>query len=499
MCTALEPPLTTTTSPTTAPAPLRQMRDLPGPRALPIVGNLLQFEANRLHLQLEEWCAQYGPAYRLQLGKQPAVVFGDHAVVATMMRDRPDGFRRTVRLLEITREMGLPTGVFSANGDTWRQQRRMVMAGFDPAHVRHYFPAMQGVAQRLAGRWQRAAMAGQTIDLQADLMRYTVDTIAGLAFGAEVNTLESDQDVIQRHLDQIFPAIARRILAPVPIWRWVKSGADRALEQSLVAVNAAIEGFITQARARLQADAQRRAAPPNLLEVMILAADEPGSGIDDRQVAGNALTMLLAGEDTTANTIAWMVHLLWTHPATLALASAEVRRVCGTGNDKPTMAQIEQLDYIEACCHETMRLKPVAPMMPLQALRDTELGGVHIPAGTVVFGLLRRDSVSDQHVPQAADFNPDRWLGAEGGAAQVANSAKRISMPFGAGPRICPGRYLALLEMKMAMAVLLSRFDIQHVGTPDGQPPREHLSFTMTPVGLGMRLANAARVPQAVV
>ena len=487
------------TTTTTAPVPtgLRQLRDLPGPRALPIVGNLLQFEANRLHLQLEQWCAQYGPAYRLQLGKQPAVVFGDHTVVATMMRDRPEGFRRTVRLLEITQEMGLPTGVFSANGDTWRQQRRMVMAGFDPAHVRHYFPALQGVARRLAGRWQHAAQGGQTIDLQADLMRYTVDTIAGLAFGAEVNTLESDDNVIQRHLDHIFPAIARRILAPVPIWRWFKSSADRALEQSLVAVNAAINDFITQARARLQADPERRAAPPNLLEVMILAADEPGSGIDDRQVAGNVLTMLLAGEDTTANTIAWMVHLLWSNPAMMARATDEVRRVCGTGQTAPTMEQLTQLDFIEACCHETMRLKPVAPMMPLQALHDTELGGVQIPTGTVVFGLLRRDAVSEQHVRNAAEFNPERWLGGEGGAAQVANSAKRISMPFGAGPRICPGRYLALLEMKMAMAVLLGCFDIQHVGTPDGQPPREHLSFTMTPVGLGMRLAEVAEVAAA--
>jgi cytochrome P450 len=80
--------------------------------------------------------------------------------------------------------MGLPVGVFSATGDTWKAQRRMVMHGFDPTHVRRYFPSLQGVAQRLVGRWQKAAAAGTRIDLQADLMRYTVDTIAGLAFGA---------------------------------------------------------------------------------------------------------------------------------------------------------------------------------------------------------------------------------------------------------------------------------------------------------------------------
>ena len=110
-----------------------------------------------------------------------------------------------------------------------------------------------------------------------------------------------------------------------------------------------------------------------------------------------------------------------------------------------------------------------------------------MPAGTVVISLLRRDSVSDTHLPNAAAFEPQRWL-TDGGPAQQASSAKRISMPFGAGPRICPGRYLALLEMKMAMAVLLGRFDIESVDTPDGAEAREHLAFTMTPVGLCMRL-----------
>ncbi len=480
---------------TAAPAPaVRRFDDLPGPRALPVVGNLLQIKPERLHLQMEQWCRQYGPVFKLQLGARRAVVFGDHAVVQATLRDRPDGFRRTSRLREIVEEMGLPVGVFSATGDTWKAQRRMVMHGFDPTHVRRYFPSLQGVAQRLVGRWQKAAAAGTRIDLQADLMRYTVDTIAGLAFGAAVNTLETDDDVIQRHLDTIFPAISRRVFAPLPTWRWFPSQADRDLQRSLVAVNAAVDGFIADARARLAAEPDRREQPHNLLEAMIAAADQPGSGIDDSQVAGNVVTMLLAGEDTTANTIAWMIHLLWDNPLTLALATEEVRRVCGR-TALPTLEMVEQLDYVEACCHETMRLKPVAPLMPQQALRDTTVGGVQITEGMIVFGLMRVDSVSDAHVPQAAQFDPQRWLGGEGKPGQVASAAKRISMPFGAGPRICPGRYLALLEMKMAMAVLLQHFDITEVATDDGLPPVELLSFTMTPVGLRMQLR--ARDPAA--
>ncbi|MGH6629825.1 MAG: cytochrome P450, partial [Burkholderiales bacterium] len=152
-----------------------------------------------------------------------------------------------------------------------------------------------------------------------------------------------------------------------------------------------------------------------------------------------------------------------------------------------TLEHLAQLDYVEACAHEAMRLKPVAPLLVMQANRDTTVGDVAVEKGTVVINLLRRDSVSEQHVPRAAEFDPGRWL-AEGGPSQQASAAKRISMPFGAGPRICPGRYLALLEIKLAMAALLGRFDIASVDTPDGQGARECLSFTMMPVGLRMRL-----------
>jgi cytochrome P450 len=465
---------------------LRRFADLPGPRTLPFVGNLLQIESGRMHLQLEQWCETYGPIFRLQLGKRRAVVVGDHELIATALRDRPDGFRRTIRFAEIWNEIGLPEGVFNANGDTWRRQRRMVMAGFDPAHVKRFYPSLQRVAQRLESRWQQAAAHDATIDLQADLMRFTVDTIAGLAFGAEVNTLQSDEDVIQKHLNRIFPAVFKRVFAPIPTWRYFKSAADRELEHSVREINTAIDRFIVEARERLKADPALHAHPRNLLEAMLVAADEPDSGIDDPQIAGNVLVMLLAGEDTTANTLAWMIYLLWRNPAALARATEEVRRVCGdTG--APTLEQMAQLDYVEACAHETMRLKPVAPQNGMQALRDTTLGDVRIDKGTVVLAVMRRDSIREQHVPRPAGFEPERWL-AEGNATQAASSAKRVSMPFGAGPRICPGRYLALLEMKVAMATLLSRFDIHSVDTPDGEEPRELLQLAMGPVGLTMRL-----------
>ena len=471
-----------------AGAALRRIADLPGPAGWPVLGNLPQIRPAEFHLQLADWARQHGRFFQLRMGPRRVLVTADHEAIAKMMRDRPEGFRRTERLEQIGNEMGLKPGVFGANGEEWKRQRRMVMAAFDPGHVKAYHPALARCGERLAGRWQRAAAAGQAIDLQADLMRFTVDVIAGLAFGTDVNTLESDEDVIQRHLDKIFPKLFTRMVSGLPYWRWFRLPSDRALERSLAAVNQAIDGFVAEARARLAADPAHRAAPQNLLEAMVVAADEPGSGITDAQVAGNVMTMLLAGEDTTANTLAWAIWLLHQHPEALARARAEaLAAVAGGGPLGPD--QLGALDYIEACMHETMRLRPVAPQMGLQALKDTVLGDVAVPAGSTVIGLMRHDSIDERHVPEAAAFRPERWLGEDGLSPA---SAKRISMPFGAGPRICPGRYLALHEMKVVMLTLLTHFDLLSVATDDGRAPAERLMFAMAPVGLRMRLRARA-------
>jgi cytochrome P450 len=472
---------------TTASAPtLRDIADLPGPRGLPVVGNLFRIERSKLHQNIEAWGREFGPYFRMRLGKRTLLVVSDHEAINAALRDRPDGFRRT-RVLEIIGgEMGLTPGVFGVNGDAWRRQRRMVMAGFDPTHVRAYFPSLLKVTERLRGRWQKAAASHATIELQPELMRFTVDAIAGLAFGSDINTLESDDDVIQRHLDKIFPALFKRIFSFIPLWRLIRLPADRQLERSVAAVNVAIAGFIAQARARLAADPARRAQPPNLLESMIVSADEGDSGLTDKDVAGNVMTMLLAGEDTTANTLAWMIYLLQRHPEALKRATQEVRSLAGDVSTF-TPDKMASLDYLEACAHETMRLKPVAPFQVIEALRDTVVAGIRVPTGTGLWCLMRGDSISEKHFPNPSAFMPQRWL-AEGDPGQAASSAKRVSMPFGAGPRVCPGRYLALLEIKMAMAMLLSHFDIETVTTPDGGEAEEHMAFTMMPVGLRMTL-----------
>ena len=464
-----------------AVAPVRRIAELPGPSGLPVVGNAHQVRLAALHQDLERWQREYGDFYRFRIWSREFVVVGDPQVVSEALRDRPATFGRTERVVSIAQELHFG-GLFASNGEKWRRQRPMLMAAFDPGHVKRYFPALAQVSQRLAGRLARAVAARQPIPLQKDLMRFTVDVIAGLAFGADINTLEQESDPIQQHMDQILPMLFRRTLAPFAYWRWLKLPADRALDRHLEAFRLAVRGFIAAARERMREQPHLREAPTNLIEAMLAARDRPGTTLRDEDVAANVATMLLAGEDTTANTLAWMLYLLSRHRWALERATAEVRRALGDDRVPTRFEQLEQLEFIEACAHETMRLKPVAPMLPQQAARDTTLGGIGIPSGTLCIFLMRAPALDDRHFSQPEAFDPNRWMGEEPAAG------KRVSMPFGAGPRMCPGRYLALLEIKMAIATVLGGFDLLSVASADGGEVNERLAFTMTPTPLHMRL-----------
>ena len=472
----------------TAPAVphLRSVDSLPGPRPWPLLGNLPNMDLRHIHRSVEQWSKLYGPMFKISIGNTTTLVLAGHDLVSAALRDRPDGFRRPSITAQVSDEMGGRPGLFLAEGAAWRNQRRMVMAALAPHAVKAYFPSLVAVGLRLRRRWRQAAHDGAAIDLTEDLKRFSVDVIAGLAFGSEVNTIDGGEDVIQRHMDAVLPEVSRRSFALFPYWRYVKLPRDRRLDDSVLKLGAAVDELVAAARDRLAAEPRRREHPANLLEAMICAADEGDSGVDDIAVAGNVTTMLLAGEDTTSNTLAWMLHLLQQNPAAMRKAREEVLRLA----PDPAAFSIEQmdgLDYLDACAQEAMRLKPVAPFLPLEALRDSVIGDVRIPKGGLVWCVMRHDSVSDSHVPQAGQFDPERWLRRGDGAMD-----KHVSMPFGAGVRTCPGRYLALLEIKLAGAMLLSSFDIASLDTVDGAEPEELMAFTMSPVGLRMRLTDRA-------
>ncbi|MBK4737564.1 cytochrome P450 [Noviherbaspirillum pedocola] len=464
-------------------ARLRAIRDLPGPRGMPLLGNALQIDQPRLHAQLEDWCRQYGERFRVAFGPRRFLVTANADDIAQVLKDRPEGFSRTSRLEAACREMGAG-GLFAANGAQWRRQRPLIMSAFNPAHVKAYFPSLATAAGRLSRRWERLAAQDAPFELEPELMRYTVDITAGLAFGSDINTIENDGAIIQRHLQDIFRMLQKRLFAVVPYWRWIRFKEDRQLERDLRAVAEAVSGFLRAARARMAAEPWRFAQPQSLLEAMLAARDEEAGALTETELAGNVVTMLLAGEDTTAHTLAWLILLLHHSPRWLDAARAEVDTALGGHALPQSHEQLAGLEIVDACLQEAMRMKPVGPVIACEARRDSVIGDIAVPRGASVMLLTRVAPLDERHFAHAGEFDPGRWLG------DAANGDRRkTSIPFGAGPRICPGRYLALEEMKMFMAMLLRGFDIVDAGARGGGGAvRERLSFTLAPVDLMVRL-----------
>jgi cytochrome P450 len=471
---------------------------LPGPRGLPLLGSLHRWEPSRAHLILEQWAREHGPIYRLRLGPQPMVVVSDADAIMSVLRERPNEFRRHFAVRPIFREMGID-GLFSAEGDDWRRQRPLVMRALDPAHLRRFFPTIVTATERLHARWLAAATAGAPVDVRADLTRYTVDVTCSLAFGTDVATLaHDDADPLQPHLDRIFAGLARRINALWPTWRWFRTRADREIERSLEAAGRAVSGFVASARAEMARHPELKASPQNLLQAL-LAANEDAKLSDD-ELRGNVMTLLLAGEDTTANTIAWALHLLSLHPEVRRAARAEALEALGAEREGGTRSvalrefdSTRGLPLIEGVVLEALRLKPVAPLNIFTAAKETVLMGTRIPPRTLVCVLKRPPATDPRHFASPDTFRPQRWLAGEAAASGsgsqsapqgVSGGGRRAFVPFGGGPRFCPGRYLALLEAKMVLATTLAAFELE----PTGEPVGETMGMTMQPRGLRMML-----------
>lgn len=460
----------------------------PSPPGLPVFGHLLYLRPRSSHLVLERWAQQLGTPYWLRMMARRMLVIADPVLIGDVLRARPNTFRRTRPVESVFRELGI-AGVFSSEGEDWARQRRLVMRAFDPTHMRRYFPALVQVTERLRKRWLRLAAQAGAIDIQAEFMRYTVDVTAGLAFGVDINTIEHEGDVIQQHLDKVFPGIARRMVTPYPYWRRFKLPHDRALDRHLQVIRTAIDGFVAQARQRIADDPRLAEQPSNLIEALLVARDAPGSEFSEQDVTGNVFTALLAGEDTTANSLAWMIDYLCDRPQLQQQLADEARAAAGAATVIDQFERADQLPMAQACATEAMRLKPVAPVLSFETIVDTRLGDIELPRNSLVTTLMRLPGLDPRRFTDPTEFQPQRWLAAtDAPSADVAEQqrqAKRALMPFGGGPRFCPGRYLAMIEIKMVSAMLAANFIVERVA---GTTVRERSNLSMMPVGLRVHL-----------
>ncbi|NVM74642.1 cytochrome P450 [Duganella sp. SG902] len=472
-------------TPGMAPPPSR-IADLPGPKARPLFGNVREIRARPFHQVLESWGREYGPLYRFRIMRKQMLATSDRDLIAALLRDRPDMIRRSSRSAEMLNEVGT-RGLFTAEGEDWRRQRKLVMRALTPEVIHSFFPTLAAMTDRLRQRWERAVAAGQPVDLLRDLKAYTLDVTIGLAMGQDINTLELEEHPLQRDIEFLFKLVARRLTTPFTYWRVpvLKRAQDHEATAAAARIQTAIAGFVADARQRIARNPALRQKPTNMLEALIVARDEPDSGFTDAEVIGNAITMVFAGEDTTSNTMGWLLEFLGDHPQAAARMAQEAREVLGERAVLDDYHLLDQLKYIDAATREAMRLKPVAPFMAAETNQDTVLGDLAVPAGTVIFMLLRYASERAGDLAQPERFLPERWL--EGANGQGDDPGRKL-FPFGGGPRFCPGRYLAMAEIKMAMSMLARHFTLERV--PGAPAARECFTFTMTPDALPVRLVH---------
>lgn len=464
----------------------RSIAELPGPRGLPLIGSAHRLlPVSRAHLTIEEWGRRYGPIFRVNFGSRPVIGIGDAETINAILRDRPGGFRRWSDQQEVIEEMhhaydagaGAPNNVFTAEGEEWKRQRRLIITALNTNHLHRYFSIVRTATERLHRRLRTAAREGGPLTISDDLTSFTVDITSALAFGHDLNTLERGDVELQRHIHRVMRMTARRLGTPLPYWRRVKLPADRALDRSLEAIFHDVRGFIEQARARMAERPELAEAPENLLEGL-LAAQRTGEGFTDQDIAGNVVTILLAGEDTTAHTMGWTVWLLASRPDVQERMRAEAAAAFGASPFPAEYEATERLPYTEAVLRESMRLKSVGPLLAVETLEEKTICNTTVPAGTRLMLLLR------QAVRTAAgrsdDFYPERWL------EDSDETRAPKSLSFGAGPRFCPGRNLAFLEAKAALGTIARNFELE---LDDGAGPvREDFGFTMVPRGLRVRL-----------
>ncbi|MBV8259884.1 MAG: cytochrome P450 [Paraburkholderia sp.] len=401
------------------------------------------------------------------------------------MRERPHRFRRYQPIEAVFEEMGF-NGLFSAEGVAWEPQRKLVMQALSIPNIKAFYPTLADITQRLHNRWQRAAERGETVEMTDDLKRYTVDVTSALAFGEDPRTLERDHGVIQEHLERILPGVMRRTNALFPYWRYVKLPADRKLERSLEEVHRYVNAMMARARERMRDEPSE--TPRNLL-VAMLAQQETQEGaapVSDAQIRANVLTLLLAGEDTTADSIAWTLPYvaadadLQQHLGDAASSALGDSTVC------PDYATLKDLDIFEAICIEATRLRPVASVHSFEPLEDVVVGNVALPKGTRMFFVARPAMLDAKHFADPQRYDPRRWMKrGEQDADEKAHDV-RAYLQFGAGPRVCPGRHLATVEMRLALSMLMKSFTIELAIDP--AKIREVQAFTMVPDTMPVRL-----------
>lgn len=464
------------------PRVLTKIKDLPSPKGSIIGGNLSDFKKVNKHQVVEGWVKEVGELFTIRLMTKQILVSALPEFNNEVLKNRPNGFRRFSKIKEVMEEMGI-VGVFSSEGEQWKRHRKMTAEALSMRNVRAFFPTIEEMTQRLINRWEGVLESQEVIDIQKEMMLYTVDITTNIAFGYDTNSLQSEGDIIQEHLNKIFPMVNKRIVSPIPVWRYIKSKKDIELETAVVAIQNKVTEIVAETKNRLLEQPERKQEPENFLEAL-LVAQEKDVLFTDKEIFGNVFTLLLAGEDTTSNSISWALYLLLKHPDKWKKIQDEIDTVLGDRKLPESNMMLDRLKYTEAVTMETLRLKPTTPTLIMESNEDVIIEGIQIPKDTTILMQNKVAQTAEMNFSEPEIFLPERWL--EESGCPHGNHKPDSMRVFGAGPRFCPGKQLAMHEMKMALAAIVKNFNLDlQVGIHE---VNEVFAFTMYPENLKVKL-----------
>jgi cytochrome P450 len=349
---------------------------------------------------------------------------------------------------------GLDKGLLTTEGEDWRKQRRALAPLFTPRVVEAFAPAMGESGQWMVDRWQ-AQRPGRVLDMAAEMSRLTLDVLERTLFP---DGLARKPGEFARAVTLYFETIGR--VDPFDVLGfpdWVPRLGRRNAQPALRFFGEAVDAIINARRAAMQNTSPPRDASPDLLTLLLRAADpETGLGLSEAEVRANILTFIAAGHETTANTLTWTLFLLSTHRHWRDELEAEVDALLPNGVHDAlpaSAAWLESLPRARAIIEEALRLYPPAASLTREALEADVIAGRRIDKGTIV---VISPWVLHRHRrlwSRPAEFDPARFLPPARGAIE-----RFAYLPFGAGPRVCIGASFALQEAIILLAIMVSDF-----------------------------------------
>ena len=364
--------------------------------------------------------------------------------------DRP-GFQPLQRILGM--------GLLTSAGEHWRRQRRLINPLFHHGRIAEYCAVFAEVAERTADSWHD----GEVRDIHTDMTELTLAIVGRTVFDVDL-----DATIMRRIREWLTENMATarrgantpwtRLLDKLPLPSTRRWNADRR----------ALDALVYQLIAARRASG---ATGSDLLSLLLSARDaETGETMPDLDVRDEAVTLLLAGHETTANALAWAFHLLGGLPAAQAALRSELDSVLD--GRLPGAADLPRLPYTRAVFAESMRLYPPAWIVARRLLSPREVLGHRLPTGSMLLfcpWVVHRDP---QWWPEPEEFRPQRWL------AKDSERPRYAYFPFGGGPRQCIGNGFAEAEGMLALATLFRRWYVTPVSR---EPIRPRPLITLRP------------------